>query len=44
MKRTKAGKLILALRGNGYLYKLQHFNTSTVGFKLTFHPHVLGNL
>ena len=38
-KRTEAGKLTLALTGNSYLSKLQHFITSTGGFELTFHPH-----
>lgn len=46
MKRTEAGKVTLALTGNSYPSKLQHFITSTVGFELTFHPRthtVLGN-
>lgn len=38
-KRTEAGKLTLALTGNGYLSKLEHFITSTVGFESTFRPH-----
>lgn len=36
-KRTEAGKLTLALTGNSYLSKIQHFTTSTVGFELLFH-------
>lgn len=39
IKRTEAGKVILALTGNSYPSKLQHFITSTVGFELTSHPH-----
>lgn len=38
MKRTEAGKVTLALTGNSYPSKRQHFITSTVGFELTFHP------
>lgn len=38
MKRTEAGKLTLALTGNRYLSKLQHFITYAVGFELTFPP------
>lgn len=38
-KRTKAGRVTLALTGTGYLSKLQHLITSTVRFELIFHPH-----